>query len=183
FLRRIRLHMPLQCNRGLDTPCDLLRLHLGGPEHLDQVVARLPRVDSASAREHVYGCVPQLWPGVNGQVRLGDDHHAAHALGTKLVERHLAHLGASQERGVHHDLFDDLPVVQHLRVTSVCLAQDVTTQSMLHLSASLGKYLPPKVACPDPPRASMKRLLAYAGQAIKLHCRSTAPKKSIGRHP
>src|SRR5690606_3865440 len=102
---------------------------------------------------------------------------------SKQVDAPPSPTGTSQTPGVHHDLFDDLPVVQHLRVTSVCLAQDVTTQSMLHLSASLGKYLPPKVACPDPPRASMKRLLAYAGQAIKLHCRSTAPKKSIGRHP
>jgi len=59
------------------------------PELLDQIVGRHARLEHFAAGEDVDRRVPVLWPGVNGQVRFGDDDDATDAERVELVEDHV----------------------------------------------------------------------------------------------
>src|SRR5262249_6968074 len=75
-------------------------------EALGEILCRELRLQHLAAREHVYRGEAVLGPGVDGEVRLGDHHHAAHPERAELVE-HVVHyrgtgaVGRFEHRGLH----------------------------------------------------------------------------------
>src|SRR5690606_14739 len=133
-----------------DPARNFLSVHGGRTELLRHVVASLPRIHRLAAGKHIDGRVSEFGPRMDGQMRFGNDDHSADALRAELVERYLPNFRAAQKSSVHHDLLDGFAVVQDLRVTPVRFAQDVTTQSLLHLSASLRSLASPNSPCSLP---------------------------------
>src|SRR5690242_3195330 len=105
----------------------------GGPELFHEVVGRHLGLEHLAAREHVDGGVPILGPGVDRQVRLGDDDDSADAERVELVKDHVDDGGLGSLRGFHHGRLHVVQTVDGFCVAVEQLEQQVTPQC-LHFS-------------------------------------------------
>src|SRR6476661_1799113 len=118
----------------------------GGPELLDEVVGRHLGLEHVAAGEHVDRGVAVLGPGVDRQMRLGDDDDSADAKRVELVKDDVDDGGLGSLGRFHHGRLHGVQTVQGLCVAVEQLEQQVTPQC-LHFSpppdsARLFYYLP-----------------------------------------
>ena len=111
-----------------------------GAELLDEVVGGHLRLERLAAGEDVHGGVPVLGPGVDREVGLGDDDHAADPERVELVKDDVDDGRLSPLGGLDHRALHGLKAVDGLRVAVEQLEQQVTPQS-LHLSPPLASRL------------------------------------------
>jgi hypothetical protein len=102
----------------------------GGPELLDEIVGRHVGLEHVAAGEHVHRGVAVLGPGVNRQVRLGDDDDSADAKRVELVKDDVDDGGLSPLGRLHHGRLHGVQTVQGFRVAVEQLEQQVTPQCL-----------------------------------------------------
>src|SRR3990172_5525625 len=110
-----------------------LELHHGGvlaPEAGADVLDRLLRFDHLTAGEDIHRRIAVLGPGVDGEMGLGDHHHPAHAEGAELMEGGIDDRRPARSGRPQHDIFHDVQLLEHVRLTTVKLNQQVLAQSV-----------------------------------------------------
>jgi hypothetical protein len=118
----------------------------GRPQLLDEIVGGRLRLEDIAAGEHVDGGVAILRPGVDGEVRFGNDDDAADAERIELVEHHV-HDGRLRALGrLDHGRLHGLEAVERLRVAVEQLEQQVSPQC-LHSFPPLRSFVRPRKFC------------------------------------
>jgi hypothetical protein len=84
---------------------------VSGPEFLNQYLGCLLRLNGSAAGKDVDGGITVFRPGMNGEMRLSDDDHTTHPLGTEMVEGVAEYHGAAINGGVNHDIAEKAQVV------------------------------------------------------------------------
>src|SRR5712671_4981315 len=102
----------------------------GGPELLDEVVGRHLGLEHVAAGEHVDRGVAILGPGVDRQMRLGDDDDSADAKRVELVKDNVDDGGLSPLGRLHHGRLHGVQTVKGFRVAVEQLEQQVTPQCL-----------------------------------------------------
>ena len=108
------------------TACDLASMHGSGSQVLDKELCSTVGIQ-IPAGEYVDGRVAALRPGVNGQVRLGDDDYPADSMRRETVEGLLDHRRSDRIGGTEHRSADAFERSKSLRVTTAEFQQQMPT--------------------------------------------------------
>ena len=101
------------------------RGHILGFEFLDHKIVRAPGINFGATRIDIDRGVIVFGPGVDGEMRFGDDDDTGDAMRIKRVEDSIDDSGPGMFGGVHHDRFDFMHVVQHFGVAIIKFDQQV----------------------------------------------------------